>query len=237
MDEVEIKEYDKIPGVYVITDLTTGTSRLATRNLTPGSRIYGELTVKREGDEFRLWDPYRSKLAAVILQDLPAACMPIKPGSFVLYLGAGSGTTPSHVSDIVGPDGMVFCVEFSPRVARDLVATCNIRSNMMPILEDARKPEAYSDLVPVVNAIYCDVAQPEQAKLLNANAIWFLTKGGQAMIAIKARSIDVTMEPSRIYDQEIKKMATYFEIRDRRNLRPFHKDHVMVAVTFSETGR
>lgn len=237
MDEVEIKEYDKLSDVYVVTEPTTGTSRLATCNLTPGSRVYGEQTFNKEGEEFRLWDPYRSKLAAVILRGIPAACFPIKSGGFVLYLGAGSGTTPSHVSDIVGPDGMVFCVEFSPRTARDLVTTCYTRSNMIPILGDARKPEEYSGLVPVVDTIYCDVAQPEQAKLLKNNAIWFLKEDGQAMIAIKARSIDVTMDPSRVYDQEIQKMTSHFVIRDRRNLRPYHKDHVMVAANLSKKDK
>ncbi|MFQ6123202.1 MAG: fibrillarin-like rRNA/tRNA 2'-O-methyltransferase [Candidatus Heimdallarchaeota archaeon] len=231
---MKIKEYDKFPDIYVVTDPSTGTSRLATRNLSPGSQIYGEQIFKTEGKEFRLWDPYRSKLAAAILRGIPAACFPIKSGRRVLYLGAGSGTTPSHVADIVGQDGMVFCIEFSPRTTRDLVATCNTRPNMIPILGDARKPEEYSDLVPVVDAIYCDVAQPEQAKLLKKNAIWYLKEEGQAMIAIKARSIDVTIDPSRIYNQEIQKMTSHFLIQDRRNLRPYHKDHVMVAANLSK---
>lgn len=237
MEEVEIKEYDKLPGIYEVTDPTTGTSRLATRNLSPGSRIYGEQTFQKEGEEFRLWDPYRSKLAAVILRGIPTDYIPIKSGGFILYLGAGSGTTPSHVADIVGLDGMVFCIEFSPRATRDLVATCYTRSNMIPILGDARKPEEYSGLVPVVDAIYCDVAQPEQAKLLKNNAIWFLKENGQAMIAIKARSIDATMDPSRVYDQEIQKMTSHFVIRDHRNLRPYHKDHVMVAANLSKKDK
>ena len=39
----------------------------------------------------------------------------IKPGAKVLYLGAASGTSVSHVSDIVGPQGAVYAVEFSHR--------------------------------------------------------------------------------------------------------------------------
>lgn len=206
---------------------------MATRNLAPGSRVYGEMIVKISGDEFRLWESYRSKLAAAILRGMPPAYIPIRPGSVVLYLGAGSGTTPSHVSDIVGAEGIVFCVEASPRAARDLVATCHMRQNMIPILADARHPQAYSGLVPLVDAIYCDVAQPEQAKLLHTNASWFLKRDGQVMLAIKARSIDVTMEPSQVYAREINKLTPHFLICDRRNLRPYHKDHEMVAAKFS----
>jgi fibrillarin-like pre-rRNA processing protein len=234
LSDIELKENKNLLGIYTVTDLNTGTSKLATQNLTPGSRVYGEELQKIAGIEFRLWDPYRSKLAASILRGMPPACIPIRPGSVVLYLGAGSGTTPSHVSDIVGPKGLVFCVEFSPRAARDLVANCHVRSNMIPIFDDARKPENYSHLVPLADAIYCDVAQPEQAKLLNTNAAWFLKKDGQVMLAIKARSIDVTMEPAQVYDQEIKKLTPYFQICDRRNLRPYHKDHVIVAAKASD---
>lgn len=51
--------------------------------------------------EYRAWNPFRSKLAAAILGGIDQ--IHIKPGVRVLYLGAASGTTVSHVSDIVGP--------------------------------------------------------------------------------------------------------------------------------------
>ena len=73
---MELKEDTNLLGIYTVTDLNTGTSRLATRNLTPGSRVYGEEIQKIAGNEFRLWDPYRSKLAASILRDMPPACIP-----------------------------------------------------------------------------------------------------------------------------------------------------------------
>ena len=50
--------------------------------------------------EYRVWNPFRSKLAAAILGGVDKIHM--KPGAKVLYLGAASGTTVSHVSDIVG---------------------------------------------------------------------------------------------------------------------------------------
>lgn len=57
--------------------------------------------------------PCRSKLAASVLAGVDN--IHIKPGAKVLYLGAASGTSVSHVSDIVGKDGAVYAVEFSHR--------------------------------------------------------------------------------------------------------------------------
>ena len=73
---------------------------VATKNLTPGISVYGEELIK-EDDEYRVWNPFRSKLAAAILGGVDQIHM--QPGSKVLYLGAASGTTVSHVADIVGP--------------------------------------------------------------------------------------------------------------------------------------
>ena len=60
--------------------------------------------------EYRVWNPFRSKLAAAILGGIDKIHM--KPGSKVLYLGAASGTTVSHVSDIVGPVCTMYIVLF-----------------------------------------------------------------------------------------------------------------------------
>ncbi|TRZ06205.1 hypothetical protein HGM15179_020902 [Zosterops borbonicus] len=77
---------------------------LVTRNLVPGESVYGEKRISVEdGDtsvEYRAWNPFRSKLAAAILGGIDQ--IHIRPGAKVLYLGAASGTTVSHVSDIVG---------------------------------------------------------------------------------------------------------------------------------------
>ena len=76
----------------------------------------------------------------------------------MLYLGAASGTTVSHVSDILGPSGMVFAIEFSPRSGRDLVNLAKTRTNIVPIIADARHPIKYRMLVPIVDTIFADVA-------------------------------------------------------------------------------
>ncbi len=228
---VEVKPHPRFPGIF-IAYLEDGTQRLATKNLAPGRTVYGERLVRYGEAEYRLWDPYRSKLAAGILKGLQN--IPIKPGSRVLYLGAASGTTASHVSDIVGLDGHVYCVEFAARAIRELVNNvCIYRSNMSPILGDARTPENYARIVGKVDNIYCDVAQPQQAKILADNADIFLEKNGWIMLAIKAQSIDVTKEPSEVYKREIETLRERgFEIKETVHLEPYDKAHAMIVAKF-----
>lgn len=226
---MDVKRYERFSEIYQVT-LEDGSIRLATRNLTPGRNVYGERLIHFEGVEYRLWDPFRSKLAASILKNIKV--VPIKPNCNVLYLGAASGTTASHVSDIVGEAGRVYCIEFASRVMRELVNNvCTYRLNMFPILEDARFPERYVQFVHgKVDVIYCDIAQPEQAKILADNTDQFLKDEGDVMLAVKAQSIDVTKEPSEIYKREVKVLENRgFTIEDVVHLEPYDKAHAMIV--------
>jgi len=227
--QVNVKPHPQFSAIYQVT-LEDGAQRLATRNLTPGRNVYGERLLRHEGVEYRVWDAFRSKLAAAILRNLKT--VPIKPSHRVLYLGAASGTTASHVSDIVGEKGYVYCVEFAPRALRELVNNvCAYRLNMSPILEDARFPEKYGMFIGGnVDDVYCDIAQPEQAKILADNADLFLKKSGWIMIAVKAQSIDVTKEPSEVYKQEIKVLKNRgFRIEEVVHLEPYDIAHAMIV--------
>ncbi|KAK6055728.1 rRNA 2'-O-methyltransferase fibrillarin domain protein, partial [Cooperia oncophora] len=122
---------------------------LATKNMVVGESVYGEKRVSvEEGTEkieYRVWNPFRSKLAAAMMAGLEN--VHVKPGTKLLYLGAASGTTVSHCSDIVGPEGIVYAVEFSHRSGRDLLNVAKKRPNIVPIVEDARHPHKYRMLV------------------------------------------------------------------------------------------
>jgi len=231
--DVKVEPHPEFKGVYLVV-LEDGSHRLATKNLAPSKNVYGERLIKYKGVEYRLWDPYRSKLAAAMLKGLKS--IPIQPGHKVLYLGAASGTTASHVSDIVEEEGHVYCVEFAPRAIRELVNNvCKFRTNMSPILADARFPEQYSTLVEKVDDVYCDIAQPEQAKILADNADLFLKNRGWIMLAVKARSIDVTMEPSEVYKREVETLRKRgFDIAEVIHLEPYDKAHAMVVAQFSK---
>jgi len=224
---MRVRPHEDISGVYVV-EMEDGSTRLATRNLAPGVKVYGEMLIKYEDMELRVWDAYRSKLAAAFMKGLKTS--PLVDGARVLYLGVASGTTCSHVSDMIGHRGRVYGVEFSPRVMREfLERVAKFRKNVIPILADARLPVEYAYLVEEVDVIYQDVAQPYQSKILVDNADFYLKKGGWAFLAIKARSIDVTKEPSEVYKKEIETLKDGgFEIINVVHLEPYDVDHAMI---------
>lgn len=191
---------------------------MVTKNLCPGESVYGEkrISVENSGStnedgtpnvtktEYRVWNPFRSKLAAGVLGGLDEIF--IKPGAKVLYLGSASGTSVSHVADIVGPTGTVFAVEFSHRSGRDLINMATHRTNVIPIIEDARHPLRYRMLVSMVDVIFADVAQPDQARIVGLNAHLFLKVGGGVVISIKANCIDSTAPAEQVFANEVTKM-------------------------------
>ncbi|KAL7147437.1 hypothetical protein ABFS83_06G107400 [Erythranthe nasuta] len=206
---------------------------LCTKNMVPGEAVYNEKRVSVQNEdgtnvEYRVWNPFRSKLAAAILGGVDNIW--IKPGAKVLYLGAASGTTVSHVSDLVGPEGVVYAVEFSHRSGRDLVNMAKKRTNVIPIIEDARHPAKYRMLVGMVDVIFSDVAQPDQARILALNASYFLKAGGHFVISIKANCIDSTVPAEAVFAQEVKKLQVdQFKPVEQVTLEPFERDHACVV--------
>lgn len=194
-----------------------GQKKLATKSadITP---VYGERIL----DGYRVWDPFRSKLAALLLKDIGSGPH-IDRGFSVLYLGAATGTTVSHISDILS-DGLVYAVEFSPRSMRDLLRLCERRENIMPILANAAKPEEYCRLVEPVDLVYQDVAQRNQAEIASLNCARYLKPGGDLIFMIKTRSVDVTATPESVYRSEIKKLKGV-DLLGAVDLLPFHQDH------------
>lgn len=208
-------------GVYRIDNT------LATRNAVPGRRVYGEKLLPDEHGELRVWDQYRSKLAAAIRKGLKN--FPFRKGTKVLYLGASTGTTVSHLSDIVGREGEIYAVEMAQQCMQALLQLCGFRENIMPVNADARQPGEYRE-VGEVDALYQDVAQPDQADILIKNAKMFLKKGGIAMIAIKSQSIDVTRRPDDVFAEVIQELSGTFEVLEKIRLEPFDKDHLFVVL-------
>ncbi len=212
----------------LITLSVDGQTRLATLNLAAGITVYGERLIVVEGQEYRLWDPFRSKLAAAILKGLRS--VEVKEGYKVLYLGASTGTTLSHVSDLVGERGLVFGIEFSARVARELVErVARFRRNVVPIVADARQPRRYPSIYGKVDLVYCDIAQPDQTIIAIENCRNYLKSGGRLLLVVKCRSIDVTMKPEAVVKQEASKLKEAgFTVHQVVELEPFDRDHAMI---------
>jgi fibrillarin-like pre-rRNA processing protein len=211
---------------YEVYEKDFGRKRLLlTKNLVKGKRVYDEKLFTEEKEEYREWNPDKSKLAAAILKGINQTGL--TPRDTVLYLGASSGTTPSHVSDIIGKDGIVFALDFAPRVVRDLYFLSKKRKNIIPILADANKPETYIERVSQVDLIYMDIAQKNQVEIFLKNCDLFLKKSGYALLALKARSVDVTRNPALIFKEVRLELERHLKVIDWKSLEPFQQDHVM----------
>mmetsp|Transcript_127966 Transcript_127966/g.190637 ORF Transcript_127966/g.190637 Transcript_127966/m.190637 type:complete len:322 (+) Transcript_127966:104-1069(+) len=215
---------------------------LVTLNSTPGVAVYGEKRISVENPastaggvaeklEYRVWNPFRSKIAAAVLGGVDNIW--IKPGSKVLYIGAAAGTSVSHVSDIVGKEGAVYAVEFSHRPGRDLLGVAKLRTNIIPIIEDARHPLKYRMLIGMVDCVFADVAQPDQARIVALNSHYFLKNGGHAVIAIKASCIDSTAAPEAVFRREVSKLQQEnFKPLEQLTLEPYERDHAVVIAEY-----
>lgn len=192
-----------------------GEERLATN----GHPVYGEPT----DGEWRCWDARRSKLAAMVERGMDTG---LEGGETVLYLGAASGTTVSHVADF---SGTTYAVEFAPRPTRDLLDVVSARDNLFPLLKDARKPATYAHVVESnVDVIVQDVATRGQARVACENR-QFLKDDGRLLLAIKARSEDVASDPVSVFDHARESLREEYELVETRRLEPFHTDHLGVV--------
>jgi rRNA 2'-O-methyltransferase fibrillarin len=220
---------------------------LVTKNITPGESVYGEKRISvdvpaKDADspatkvEYRVWNPFRSKLAAGILGGIDQLF--IAPGKKVLYLGAASGTSVSHVADVVGPEGLVYAVEFSHRPGRDLISMAKKRPNVIPIIEDARHPQKYRMLVGMVDVVFADVAQPDQARIIALNSHLFLKDQGGVVISIKANCIDSTVEADVVFAREVQKLREErIKPLEQLTLEPYERDHCIVVGKYQRAGK
>ncbi len=216
-----IREW-KFNGVY------TDSERLLTKNLTPSHQVYGEELISWKNQEYRVWNPKRSKACAM----LKKGCrnFPVNKDSKILYLGAASGTTASHLSDIACK-GLIYCVEFSKRSFSKLVFICDVRKNMIPILADANKPVMYKEVVGKVDLIYQDISQRDQTKIFLKNIESFLSPKGFGILMVKARSIDVTAKPKKMFENaEAELRANELKVLESILLSPYEKDHCAIIV-------
>jgi fibrillarin-like pre-rRNA processing protein len=215
----------KFPNVYLRKEGKK--IRFYSKNLIPGISQFEEKLVREGGIEYREWEPKRSKLAAAIMNKISQ--IGIKEGNVVLYLGASHGYTASFVSDMIGKNGFIFAIDFAPVVVRDLVFVCEQRKNMTPILADCNHPEEYADKIVKVDIVYQDVAQKNQVEIFLKN-MQFAKPDGFGLLALKARSIDVTKKPREVFREVRAKLEKEVKIVDYRELEPFEKDHAFFVV-------
>jgi fibrillarin-like pre-rRNA processing protein len=219
-------ESTQFEGVYSEHD------KLYTKNLRSslGIPVYNEKIVTIDGTEFRSWTPYRSKLAASLKKGL--ADFSLTPTSIVLYLGAATGTTVSHISDIV-TQGVIYAVERSPVAMHSLLQITKQRPNIIPLLADANHPEAYSHYINSVDFLYQDISQRNQAQIFLVNMKRYLKKEGTGLLMVKARSIDVSLRPRKVYEQVAQELQAHGVIvHSIIELAPYEKDHAAISISY-----
>ena len=222
---VTIRSHPKYKNVWISG--TGNNLKVYTENLIPGIRVYGERLINYKGIEYREWDPYRSKLAALILEN-PEIDILTELTS-CLYLGASSGTTISHVSDLI-PNGVIFGVEFAERSIRQLIQNTSIRPNIIPILGDANFPENYANSIfKKVDLVYQDVAQPNQAEIAIKNCNYYLKDKSYLVFAIKSQSIDSVKKSEKVYSQEKKILEKGgLNIIESINIHKYAANHLII---------
>ena len=227
MSNFNIRTHPKYSNVYISGPPYN--LKLYSKNLVPGNKVYGEKLITFKGEEYREWDPYRSKLAAMILEKPSVDFLSSELNC--LYLGASSGTTISHLSDIVY-NGIIYGVEFAERSMRQLIQNTNNRKNIVPILGDANFPEKYAKSVfTPIDLIYQDIAQPNQAQIAIANCSYYLKDKGTLILAIKSQSIDSVQKPEKIFIQEKKILEKAgYQISESFNIHKYAANHIILIV-------
>lgn len=190
--------------------------------------VYGERLVPARSGWWRRWDPYRSKLSAALVRGYVGP-LP-QSGERWLYLGAATGTTASHVADLVGPVGRVYAVEMSLRPFARLLRVSERYPNLLPVLADARRPDEYTDVIPPVDGIYSDVAQPDQVGIARRNAELFLQDGRPLLLVLKLSSLGRDRQPEEWVQRALAELSPLRPAGAALALDPFHKQHRFLAV-------
>jgi fibrillarin-like pre-rRNA processing protein len=223
------------PGLSVARSPPEDRPTFWTRALGDPPEVYGERVRRSEETVWRAIDPFRSKLGAALCRGLRH--LPISPGATVVYLGGASGTTASHVADLIGRKGSVYAVEKSPRPFQKLVEVARRWPNLFPVLGDALVPGSYLPLVPPAQALYLDIAQPEQVDIALTHARLFLSSGGGLVLCLKVPSLRSRgRDPEELVHQSTRALATAFELDRPVGLEPFHRGHVMITGTYRGRG-
>ncbi len=197
-----------------------------TKNLLPGKKVYGEKLIIDSGIEYREWDAHRSKYGAALKNGLKENIF--STGTSVLYLGSAEGTTVSHVSDIVGEEGAIFCVDISEIAMQKLTKLAEERQNLFPIISDAQLVNNYKDYFEEkADSMFQDISQRNQADIFVRNSI-LVKKGALCAIALKTRSISQSSSPQETLQKEKKVLESQFEIVQIVDLEPYEKEHYLI---------
>ena len=191
-------------------------------------RFYREYRVLWRGEEYRYWNPHRSKWGIHITRNLVRDL--VRPDISILYLGAATGSSVSHLADVV-VEGSIYAVEFSAISFGRLRILGERRSQVFPLLFDASRPGSYQDLVPSVDLLYMDISQPNQFEIFKKNAELFLKESGTGLFVLKERSISISKKASVIQETVERQIPeTGMVVVQKYDLLPYDKDHMCYVI-------
>ncbi|MGP8072888.1 MAG: fibrillarin-like rRNA/tRNA 2'-O-methyltransferase [Thermoplasmata archaeon] len=216
------------PGSRLVSLRLADRTELWTETVGVEPTVYGERWAYSAGRAYRSFEPARSKLSAAIVRDWSGPLPEVDDRW--LYLGAASGTTTSHVADLVGLSGRVYALERSLRPFGRLLALARRWPNLYPVLADAREPRSYSGLVPLVRGLYADIAQADQVEIVRANAALFLEgPGAGLLLALKTASMGRDASAPQHVRRAEEDLGRYFDLEPSVRLDPFHRGHYLVG--------
>ena len=210
---------------------TQNAKKIATLNLSVGSKEKDEGIIKMNGNEYRIWKPYRSKLAAAIINGMEI--FPILKKSKILYFDATMENTASYISDIVGNDGKIFVVRDVMKNSKNfLEQIVKNRSNIFTIIPDKTNPARLTGMTETVDVIYIDIAEHNQTEIAIQNCKNHLRIGGFLMLVVPTKKIDFINNPSKQNLEEMQKLQSSFEIIQQINLTDFFKEYSMIIAKY-----
>ena len=202
--------------------------KIYTINNTDKNKYYDESILIYEDNFYREWNPYKSKISASIKKNLKE--IPICGESIILYLDSSSGTTVSHISDVL-KKGKIFAVDSSKEMMKKFMKLVYNRKNIFPVLESARNYKKYD--IPSntnIDLIIQDVACVDQVDILINNSDYYLKSGGKVLMSIKTQSIDSIKKPGVVIEEQKEILKCKFKILQTLNLEPFEKNHWLLLM-------
>jgi fibrillarin-like pre-rRNA processing protein len=205
--------------------------KLATLNNVSVNQAYNERLVEKNGKQYNVWNHYRSKLAAAIINGLEI--FPILKKTRVLYFGDTAKNTVSHISDIIGIDGKIFVVnDITENSKNFLEKISNNRTNVFTIIYDKNNPAQFSSTIETVDVIYLDITQPNKTEITIDNCKNYLRNDGYLMLVVPTKNIDFAKNPTKENLEGRKRLQSSFDVIQEINLTDFFKEHSMIIAKY-----
>jgi fibrillarin-like rRNA methylase len=243
MKPIEIIHH-RLPNIFIARNTNQG-DVIVTRNIIPESSSSeteepnnNEVILSVSDKEYRIWNPFQSILASVIVGGISQ--FGLAPGKNVLILGCAISEELCHISNIIGLEGTVYGVETSKNQhdMNSVINRAKHRHNIFPIIgENVRKPEKYNNLIQNnIDVIIVDLNCEDQVDIMAIHAQYFMMKkqGGDFILGVDASestTITPTPSPESIYVEQVMKIRNtqIMKPKEQLTLEPYRASFAVIA--------